>query len=153
MASVRFEVRHVFESSAREVWDELVDWEGHAAWIPATRIDADPGDPTAVGTTFTAYTGFGRVALPDRMRVSRCEWSDESSTGDCEVEKLGPVLKGRAGFTVEPDGDAAVLNWFEDVTVPYVPQFAAPVLARLGAVGFRAGMRKLAKLLAQSASA
>ncbi|MDJ0767953.1 MAG: SRPBCC family protein [Ilumatobacter sp.] len=150
MAKVRFEVRHEFTSSARIVWDELVDWEGHAAWVPLTRMEVDPGDPTAVGATFTAYTGVGRLALPDRMRVVRCDWTDSSSTGDCEVEKLGPVLTGRAGFTVEPaDGDRAVLHWFEDVTVPYTPQFVAPVLGKIGAAGFRAGMRRLAKQLTQ----
>ncbi len=149
MASIQFDVRHQFDSPAKEVWDELVDWAGHAAWIPATRVDVHAEDGTAVGATFTAYTGFGRLALEDRMQVTRCDWADESSSGDCEVEKLGPILKGRAGFTVAPEGNGAVLHWFEDVTVPYVPQFAAPVVGRLGALGFKSGMRKLAKLLAR----
>lgn len=147
MAVVEFEVRSEFEAPPRTVWDALVDWKGHEAWIPATRVDVDPGDPTAVGATFTASTGFGPLALPDRMRVVRCDWSDDTSIGDCEVEKLGPILRGRAGFVVEPDGDGTVSRWVEDVTVPYVPQFLAPVAARIGAAGFRLGMRKLARLL------
>jgi hypothetical protein len=153
MASISFQVRHQFDSSAKAVWDELVDWAGHAAWIPATRVDVHSEDPTAVGATFTAYTGFGPLALEDRMKVARCDWTDETSSGDCEVEKLGPILRGRAGFTVEPDGNGAVLQWFEDVTVPYVPQFVAPVLGWFGAAGFRTGMRKLAKLLAKRTTA
>lgn len=148
MASIHFDVRHEFASPPEAVWDELVDWEAHADWIPATRVDVHAEDPTAVGATFTAYTGFGRLALEDRMRVNRCDWSEERSSGDCEVEKLGPILRGRAGFTVEPAGSGAVLHWFEDVSIRYVPQLVAPVLARLGALGFRSGMRKLAKLLA-----
>ena len=97
---------------------------------------------------FTATTGLGPLALPDRMEVVHCDWDDDSSTGDCEVSKLGPVLRGRAGFTVRPDGDGTALEWIEDVNVPYTPQFLAPVMAWLGAQGFSAGMRKLAKLLA-----
>lgn len=149
MAHVQFEVRHHFDASSRAVWDELVDWEGHAAWIPMTRMDVETGDPTAVGARFTASTGLGPLALPDRMEVVACDWDDDDRSGACEVSKLGPVLRGRAGFEIRPDGDGAVLDWFEDVTVPYTPQFLAPVLGWMGAAGFRAGMRKLAKLLTQ----
>ena len=153
MTNVQFEVRHEFDAPARAVWDELVDWEGHEAWIPATRMDVEPGDPTAVGASFTAYTGFGRVSLEDRMCVVRCDWDEETSTGDCEVEKLGPILTGRAGFTVEPHGDGSVVNWFEDVQVPYVPGFTRALVGRIGAGGFRSGRKRLAKLLAARAPA
>jgi hypothetical protein len=151
MAAVRFDVRYHFDAASRPVWDELVDWAGHGAWIPATRVHVDPGEPTAVGTTFTAWTGFGRLALEDRMRVAACAWDDDAGRGSCEVDKLGPILRGRAGFTVERDmsGAGTVLNWFEDVTVPHAPQFVAPVLAGLGAAGFRHGMGRLARLLAR----
>jgi Polyketide cyclase / dehydrase and lipid transport len=151
MAAVRFDVRYHFDAPPRLVWDELVDWAGHGAWIPLTRVDVDLGDPTAAGTTFTAWTGFGRLALEDRMRVAACVWDDDVGRGSCEVDKLGPILRGRAGFTVEHDmsGAGTVLNWFEDVTVPRVPQFLAPVLAGLGASGFRHGMHRLAGLLAR----
>lgn len=153
MAHVRFDVRHRFDAPARTVWDELVDWEAHAAWIPMTKMDVAPGDPTAVGATFTATTGIGPLAMPDRMEVVRCDWDNSTSSGDCEVTKLGPVLTGTAGFTVSPDGTGAVLDWVEDVQVPYTPQFLAPVVARMGAAGFKLGMRRLAKLLDQRSAA
>jgi len=153
MAHVEFEVHHRFEASPRAVWDELVDWAGHADWIPMTRVDVESDDPTAVGARFTATTGLGPLALPDRMEVLQCDWDDVSSSGSCEVSKLGPVLRGRAGFTVRADGDGTALHWVEDVTVPYTPQFLAPVLEFLGAQGFSAGMRKLAELLARRAPA
>ena len=146
-APVRFEVRTSFDAPPKRVWDEMIDWKGHEGWIPATRVDVPEGDSTAVGAEFTAFTGYGPLTLEDRMRVSRCDWSGTTSSGDCEVEKLGPVLRGRAGFTVEPDGDGCVVVWLEDVTVPYVPGFAAPVVAKLSALGFKQGMRKLGKLV------
>jgi hypothetical protein len=147
-ADVRFEVHYRFDAEPRTVWDELVDWKGHEAWIPATRVQVDPGEPTAVGATFTAFTGYRPLVLEDRMRVSRCEWDDRAGTGHCEVEKLGPILTGRAGFTVEGgDDDRAVVCWTEEVTVPYAPGFSAPLVGWVGALGFRVGMRKLAKLV------
>lgn len=156
MAHVQFEVVHPFDVPARVVWDELIDWKGHEAWIPATRVEVGTGDSTAVGAEFTANTGFGPLSLKDKMAVVECEWDDAAGSGRCEVEKLGPVLSGRAWFTVEPEtddggaglGGGSVVKWFEDVTVRYVPQFVAPLLNRAGAAGFRLGMKKLARQLA-----
>ena len=146
-AAVRFEVRTSFDAPPRRVWDEMIDWNGHGEWIPATRMDVAPGDATAVGAELTAFTGYGPLTLEDRMRVARCTWDDEQSIGDCEVEKLGPVLTGRAGFTVVPEGSGTAVVWLEDVTVPHAPGFTAPVIAKLSAIGFKLAMRSLAKIV------
>ncbi len=147
-ADVHFEVRYGFDADPRTVWDELVDWKGHEAWVPATRVQVDPGDPTAVGATFTAFTGYRPLVLEDRMRVALCDWAEGAATGRCEVEKIGPVLGGRAGFRVDAGEDhRTVVRWTEHVTVPYAPQFAAPLLGWLGALGFRVGMRRLRAVL------
>ena len=83
------------------------------------------------------------------MRVIRCNWDDGAGTGDCEVEKLGPVLTGRAGFTIEPTSEtASEVVWIEDVKVRYLPRVLAPIAKVAGAAGFRLGMRKLGKQLA-----
>ena len=148
MTAVRFAVTVDFDALPQVVWDELVDWKAHEAWIPATRVEIHGDDPTAVGSTFTAWTGVGPLALEDRMRVTECRWADEAQRGECEVEKLGPVLRGRAGFTVEPEGRGARVEWIEDVTVRWLPRFLAPVAARLGAGGFRFGMKRLNRMLA-----
>lgn len=150
MAAVRFEVDAQFDQPPRRVWDELTDWAGHGRWIPATRVTLGEQAPDTVGATFTAWTGWGRLALEDRMVVSRREWAEDTSSGACEVTKLGPVLAGRAGFTVGPAGTGAVLRWTEDVTVPWLPRFAAPVVTWLSAATFRHAMRRLSRLLAAS---
>lgn len=150
MADVFFEVSRRFEQAPRAVWDELIDWAGHAAWIPATTVDLGDGDPTEVGYTFTAWSGFRPVALEDRMRVAQCDWDDASRRGECWVDKLGPILGGRAGFTVRPDGDGAVLDWTEDVNVKRLPRVLAPVAALAGRIGFTLAFRSLAKHLARS---
>lgn len=149
MAQITFDVRYRFGAPPQVVWDELVDWKGHEAWVPLTRVEVEPGDPTAVGTEFTAWTGVGPLSLKDHMRVTQCDWDPSSSSGRCEVEKLGPVLRGTAGFTVEPGGaaadDSADLVWFERISVKYVPQFLAPLLGKIGAMGFTQGMKRLDK--------
>jgi len=148
MAKVAFEIVHHFDAPAQAVWDALIDWPAHADWVPMTRVEVEPGDPAAVGATFTAWSGPGPLALKDRMRVTRLDWDPVAASGTCEVEKLGPVLTGRAGFTVIPSGTGAEMRWIEDVKVPGVPQFLAPVFAKLGAAGFSFGIGRLAKSLA-----
>jgi carbon monoxide dehydrogenase subunit G len=147
MAKISFDVRHRFDQPAKVVWDELVDWERHADWIPATKMEVEPGDPTEVGREFTARSGFGPVALVDTMRVRSCTWDEMAESGDCEVEKIGPVLFGRAGFTVTPDGTGSVVDWVEEIEMRRLPQFLAPIAAWLGAMGFKQGMKGLAKQL------
>lgn len=147
MARVSFEVIRRFECDPRRVWDELVDWPGHGAWIPMTTIDPGAGDPTEVGYTLTAWTGIRPLAIEDRMRVTRCDWDEVEHTGVCSVDKLGPLLGGSAGFTVSSDGDGALLEWNEDVTVRYLPRVLAPVVRVMSAAGFKLALRSLDRVL------
>lgn len=147
MAIVRFNVEVDFQAPSQVVWDELVDWKSHEAWIPATRVEVDGEDPAEIGCTFTAWTGVGKFALEDRMRVVECVWTDDSESGRCQVEKLGPILRGHAGFTVIPSGGGARVDWIEDVTVARLPRLLAPVARVMGSAGFRLGMWRLNRLL------
>lgn len=150
MAPIQFTVTHNFTQSSKVVWDAMLNWEAHGDWIPATRVEVDPGDPTAVGATFTGYTGYGPLTLVDRMVIDEVDWNDESESGSCVVTKLGPVLQGTAGFDITSTHDGCQLIWFEDVTVPYLPGVVSPIVNKLSAKGFEFGMSKLAKLLATS---
>ena len=147
-ADVRFRVRRHVAVSPQRLWEELIDWESHGRWIPATRVEPGDGDPSRAGSTFTAWTGRGPLTLEDRMRVERCEWDERAASGACEVEKLGPVLRGRAGFAVVSADGGAVVDWFEDVRVPWVPGVLARPVAWVSAAGFRLAIRRLSKLLA-----
>ena len=130
------------------MWDSLIDWKGHEAWIPATKIEIhSAGNPTAVGASFTATTGFGPLALPDNMTVTRCAWDESTLSGDCEVEKHGLLLFGSASFTVSPKATGSEVVWMEDLRVRRLPQIFAPIARWVGAFGFRMGMRNLAKQL------
>ena len=152
MAKIYFTVEHEFTEPPARIWAAMVDWEGHGDWIPATTVDVDPGDPTAVGATFTGKTGYGPIMLIDDMVITEIRWNAETGEGYCEVEKLGPVLKGRAGFDLSPTASGSRIVWFEDVTVPYLPSVLAPIVNRVSALGFSMAMKKLAKLLADDPS-
>ncbi len=147
MALIDFTVSHRFAAPSRVVWNEMINWPGHAEWIPATRVELDTDNSQVEGATFTGYTGYGKLTLVDRMRISAIEWDETTKQGSCEVEKLGPVLQGRAGFVVRPDGDGSSVDWFEQVTVPYLPKLLAPIVNKLSALGFSLGMRRLAKIV------
>ena len=150
MTPIQFTVVVDFDAEPEQVWQEMIDWKGHEKWIPATRVDIPGGDATEVGAEFTAWTGPGPLALEDHMRVAECRWDPSTETGYCEVEKLGPVLQGRAGFTVRPHSRGAEVEWFEDVTLPVAPRFTRPIIERLSAAGFRLGMRRLGKIVNRS---
>jgi len=152
MALIEFTVVHDFETSSQVLWDAMLDWPGHGDWIPATKVVVDSGTGTEVGETFTGYTGYGPLMLEDRMRVSAIEWDDATGEGSCEVEKLGPVLTGTAGFTITGDSQRSRVEWFESVTVPYLPQVLAPVVNKVGAFGFSLAMKSLAKQLANTST-
>ena len=153
MTPVAFTLNIDFDQTARRVWDELIDWKAHEAWIPATRVELHSTDPTAVGATFTATTGYGPAALEDRMEVTECSWDDDAQSGTCEVRKLGPVLLGKARFEVTPTASGCQVLWVEDVEMKYLPGPLSPVAAWIGSAGFRVGMMRLREQLSKAAAA
>ena len=46
----------------RDVWDLLVDWPRHAAWVPLTTLRVDEHGGHGVGATLVARTSLGRSA-------------------------------------------------------------------------------------------
>ncbi|MFM8773056.1 MAG: hypothetical protein ACKOFP_04315, partial [Actinomycetota bacterium] len=107
MARVHFTVRRHLPLPARVAFDELVDWRGHAEWVPMTRVVIESGDGGA-GTTFVATTGLGPLALPDRMRVE----SLDATQMTVHIVKIGPVLTGDVRLAVEPvTDDSSDITW------------------------------------------
>lgn len=147
MAPVNFTVTHSFAATPEALWAALIDWEAHSEWIPATRMDIADHGAQSVGDEFTAYTGYGPLTLVDRMRVSKIHWEADDQRGECEVEKLGPVLSGTAGFVVEHDPMGSRIEWFEDVDVKRLPKFLTAPVSAVSAMGFRLAMRSLARTL------
>jgi uncharacterized protein YndB with AHSA1/START domain len=144
MATVHFTVTRDLNLPARAVFDALIDWRGHAAWVPLTRVRILAGDG-GPGTEFVATSGTGPFALPDRMRVD--ELDPVAMT--VRITKIGPVLTGLVELAVTSTGDATSrLAWVEDIRVPVLPQFLAPPVAAAARRGFGMSITRMARLLA-----
>lgn len=146
MAIVSFTVVRDLSFPAQRVFDELIDWRGHAEWVPLTKVSIVSGDG-GVGTEFVATSGVGPLALPDRMRVDQLD----TAAMTVEVTKLGPMLTGTVELSVIATGPASCrLTWLEDVEVPLLPKFLSGVTAAAARTAFSASISRLAKRLATS---
>ena len=146
MARVRFTVTRDLNLPADAVFAELIDWKAHEDWVPLTKVVIHSGDGGA-GTEFTATSGVGPLALPDRMRID----SLDAETMTVRVTKLGPVLTGTVELKVTPTGTSSCrLDWFEDVRVPALPQFLATPVGAAARQGFTTSIKKMAKKLAKA---
>ncbi len=144
MAHIYFTVTRDLALPADAVFDELIDWKGHANWVPMTRVQVLTGDG-GPGTVFVATTGLGPLALPDRMRVDELD----PAAMTARITKIGPVLTGLVHLSVTSTGDATSrLDWVEDIHARGVPQFLAKPLAAAARKGFQTSITRLAKLLA-----
>ncbi len=145
MARVRFTVTRDLNLPADAVFAELIDWKAHEDWVPLTKVVIHSGDGGA-GTEFTATSGLGPLALPDRMRID----SLDAETMTVHVTKLGPVLTGIVELKVTPTGATSCrLDWFEDVRVPILPQFLATPVGAAARQGFTTSIKKMAKKLSK----
>lgn len=143
MARVQFTARKQLRLPAQTVYDALVNWRGHADWVPMTRVRIEEGDG-GVGTVFIATTGLGPAALPDRMRVEALD--AEAMAAD--LVKIGPVLRGDVRIAVLPlSNTTCEVQWHEDITVPVLPNFAAPLVAAATQKAFEKSLDRLAKRL------
>lgn len=144
MSRVHFTVVRRVRHSARAVFDELVDWRGHADWVPMTRVTIESGDG-GVGTTFVATTGLGPLALPDRMRVESLD--DAALT--VRVVKIGPVLSGDVFLEVIPAGDDSCdVVWDEDIRVPLLPSFLSRPVGALARRAFEMSLDRMSSRMA-----
>jgi hypothetical protein len=141
MSRVHFTVRKYLPLPGRIAYDALVDWRGHAEWVPMTRVVMESGDG-GVGTTFIATTGIRPLALPDRMRVEAMDADARTVT----VVKIGPVLTGEVQLAVESVGDAAcTVLWDEDIRVPWLPGFLAKPVGAIARKAFEVSLARMAK--------
>lgn len=141
MARVHFTVRRHLPLPARVAFDELVDWRGHAQWVPMTRVVIESGDGGA-GTTFVATTGLGPLALPDRMRVE----SLDATQMTVHIVKIGPVLTGDVRLSVESmTDDSSDITWDEDVRVPLLPGFLSKPVGAVARKAFEVSIDRMAK--------
>lgn len=143
VARVAFTVVRSIPLPASEVFEELIDWAGHARWVPMTRVEILSGDG-GPGTEFIATTGMGVAALPDRMRVDALD--PEART--VSITKIGPVLTGQVRLRVVGTGETSSrLEWVEEIRVPYLPQVLARPVAVAARAGFNSAITRMVALM------
>jgi carbon monoxide dehydrogenase subunit G len=128
---------------AQELWDALVDWPRQGEWMPATQVRIVARDGQGVGARLEARTGFGPLAVLDRMTIT--EWQPPRR---CAVEHTGRVIRGTAGFEVRPEGAGrSRLVWTEELVAPFgLPDVVVRLLLRPAtAVVIRTALRRLAR--------
>lgn len=123
----------------------LVDWDAHSSAIPLTRLQ-HRGAP-AVGQQFVARTGVGGWGFDDPMQIVRFEAPEGDRPGvrpgSVEVVKTGRVLHGRVAWTVTPTGTGSRVDWHQNLTVPWLPNWLDPLIGAIGEAAYRAGLRRL----------
>lgn len=106
-----FEVVRTVRADLARTFAVVSDLRAHGDYIPFTTIEHDPG-PIAVGWRFAGRTGVGRLALLDRMEVTR--WEPGESF---RIDKRGPVLDGWADVHFSVDGDDTRVVWRERIVL------------------------------------
>ncbi len=138
---VFFEAQRVLPYSADAVFAELIDWAGHAAWVPLTRVEVTVGDG-GEGTEFIATSGVGPAALPDRMRVVSLDHESRTAV----IEKLGPMLTGMVTLRVVPVTEwTSRVEWIEDIMVRGLPGFLSRPTARAARFAFERSLVGMAR--------
>jgi hypothetical protein len=106
------------------LWDVVTDWSRQGEWIPLTTAEAADAGPLDEGSRVRAWTGLGRIGFWDEMVVRR--WEPPTVL---ELEHVGRVVRGTAGFHIEPLGTrGSRITWWERISPP---------LGRAGALGWR----------------
>lgn len=141
MANVRFIVTRDVPLPADVAFTELIDWKGHAEWVPMTQVTIEEGDG-GPGTVFVATSGLGPAALPDRMRVDALD----PAAMTVRVTKIGPVLTGYVDLAVTATSESSSrLTWLEDIRVPILPQFLARPVGAAARKAFEMSIDRMAK--------
>ncbi|WP_405392477.1 SRPBCC family protein [Streptomyces sp. NBC_01102] len=127
-----FRIERFTPLPAAETWRRVTDWERHGGTVPFTSVTVPTDPPTRTGTVFVARTGLGPFGFDDPMEVVRWTPPAGGRAGLCELEKRGPVVRGRASIDVRPTGAGSHVIWVEELRVRLLPRWGDPLLATAG---------------------
>lgn len=117
--SEKFSIAVTINAPIEEVWRKLVDWKSQSSWMAMTRVEASHrgAEDSGVGTTIDAFTGFGKLGILDRMRVT--QWNPPRF---CAVDHYGRIIKGIGEFRLEEivqtNSRQTRFHWFEEINGP-----------------------------------
>lgn len=110
-----FDLTRRVPASLDDTFDVFSDFRQHGDFIPFTTMQCDD-DPLGVNWRFVGRTGFGPLALVDRMEIS--VWDPPH---EFRIDKLGPMLDGWAHVNFAREGLETRVVWREHIMVrPHV---------------------------------
>lgn len=140
-----FVIRAATPRPATACFEQLLDWDAHAAVIPLTTLRHE-GRPR-IGQRFVARTGSGWVGFDDVMVVAALRPPSGDCPGDkpgvVEVVKSGRVVGGRVRWTVTPSSRGADVEWSQRLTIAWLPKWADPLVGLVGRAAYGFGLRRL----------
>lgn len=132
---------------AEVLWAKVTDWERQGDWMLATRVWNTGGDGRSPGSTWSAATGIGPLAVVDTIELVELV---EGGPWRATVRHTGKVIRGDGVFTVEALGPSrSRFTMAEILDLPFgalgrVGWLAARPLSRLGLeVSLRAMARQV----------
>ena len=139
----------VIDAPAQAVWDYLTDWPRQAEWIPLTTVEQVGDQSAGRGTRIRAHTGIGRLRFSDPMTVTA-----RQPPHRLQVAHTGRVVRGEAGFVLEPSPEGVRLTWRERLELPAGAAGALGwrLTARLWQFALDRSLRALARRIPRSAT-
>lgn len=88
---------------AEVLWRAVTDWERQGEWMLATTVRRTGGDGHSPGSTWSAVTGVGALAVDDRIELVELV---EGGPWRATVRHTGRIIRGDGVFTVDELGPA-----------------------------------------------
>lgn len=101
MTRVKLSVPVDVDVPAEALWRKVTDWERQGDWMLATRVRRTGGDGHSPGSTWSAATGLGPLALVDTIELVELV---EGGPWRAVVLHTGKVIRGDGIFEVEELG-------------------------------------------------
>lgn len=122
----------------------ILDLRRHSQIIPLTRVSpAVDVDGLVVGEHFVARTGVGPLAFNDVMRVEELSLGVAGSAASAQLSKHGRAIRGGIWLLVTPTPGGSLVQWHQEVLLPWLPGFMQGLAARVLKLGYRAVLSRL----------
>lgn len=139
----KFTIRTKSDLSAEKAFTQLLDLDIHTKSIPLTVVHHD-GAPR-VGQVFNARTSIGRLGFDDIMRIENLVTPTSNQPGEVQIVKKGKIVGGTVRWTITPAGSGSEILWEQDLTIAHIPKFFDPIVAFIGRMAYRQGLKKILK--------
>lgn len=129
-------------ASVERTWAGITDWRRQGEWMLGTTVTPLHQDGQGVGGTLRAFTGLGRVGVPDPMEITG--WNPPYA---CQVRHLGKVVRGVGVFAVEPRQGGSTFCWREELELPLgvLGRLGWPLVRPLFTLGVRVSLRRFSR--------